>query len=88
MNAARAEFQSKMDGVKQYMEFRKVTKELEQRVIKWFDYLSSILDWNSARAAFMLVIILPTLPTIVANIRTPMRKSTTTNKNSMSRSGG
>lgn len=39
MNAARAEFQSKMDGVKQYMEFRKVTKELEQRVIKWFDYL-------------------------------------------------
>jgi hypothetical protein len=36
---------------------------------------------------FMLVIILPTLPTIVANIRTPMRKSTTTNKNSMSRSG-
>lgn len=39
MNAARAEFQQKMDGVKQYMEFRKVTKELEQRVIKWFDYL-------------------------------------------------
>ncbi|KAL3879497.1 hypothetical protein ACJMK2_031793, partial [Sinanodonta woodiana] len=39
MNATRAEFQQKMDGVKQYMEFRKVTKELEQRVIKWFDYL-------------------------------------------------
>ncbi|XP_069131473.1 cyclic nucleotide-gated channel alpha-3-like [Argopecten irradians] len=39
MNAARAEFQGKMDGVKQYMEFRKVSKELEQRVIKWFDYL-------------------------------------------------
>ncbi|KAK7097138.1 hypothetical protein V1264_004157 [Littorina saxatilis] len=39
MNAARAEFQQKMDGVKQYMEFRKVSKELEERVIKWFDYL-------------------------------------------------
>ncbi|XP_074650483.1 cyclic nucleotide-gated channel alpha-3-like [Tubulanus polymorphus] len=39
MNAARAEFQQKMDGVKQYMEFRKVSKELERRVIKWFDYL-------------------------------------------------
>lgn len=39
MNAARAEFQQKMDGVKQYMEFRKVSKDLEQRVIKWFDYL-------------------------------------------------
>lgn len=39
MNATRAEFQQKMDGVKQYMEFRKVSKELESRVIKWFDYL-------------------------------------------------
>ncbi|KAL8610079.1 hypothetical protein ACOMHN_045476 [Nucella lapillus] len=39
MNAARSEFQQKMDGVKQYMEFRKVSKELEERVIKWFDYL-------------------------------------------------
>ncbi|XP_013389517.1 cyclic nucleotide-gated cation channel alpha-3-like [Lingula anatina] len=39
MNASRAEFQQKMDGVKQYMEFRKVGKELERRVIKWFDYL-------------------------------------------------
>lgn len=28
-------------GVKQYMEFRKVGKELENRVIKWFDYLWS-----------------------------------------------
>ncbi|XP_076057826.1 cyclic nucleotide-gated cation channel subunit A-like isoform X2 [Oratosquilla oratoria] len=41
MNAARAEFQNRMDGVKQYMEFRKVSKELETRVIKWFDYLWS-----------------------------------------------
>lgn len=39
MNAARSEFQQRMDGVKQYMEFRKVSKELEERVIKWFDYL-------------------------------------------------
>ncbi|KAK6173571.1 hypothetical protein SNE40_016996 [Patella caerulea] len=39
MNAARSDFQQKMDGVKQYMEFRKVSKELEERVIKWFDYL-------------------------------------------------
>lgn len=39
MNATRAEFQQKMDGVKQYMDFRKVSKELEERVIKWFDYL-------------------------------------------------
>lgn len=39
MNAARAEFQNKMDNVKRYMEFRKVSKDLETRVIKWFDYL-------------------------------------------------
>lgn len=39
MNAAKAEFQQRMDGVKQYMEFRKVGKDLESRVIKWFDYL-------------------------------------------------
>lgn len=39
MNAARAEFQAQMDSVKQYMEFRHVGKELETRVIKWFDYL-------------------------------------------------
>ncbi|KAJ8351782.1 hypothetical protein SKAU_G00232580 [Synaphobranchus kaupii] len=39
MNASRAEFQSKIDSIKQYMQFRKVSKELECRVIKWFDYL-------------------------------------------------
>ncbi|KAA3677709.1 cyclic nucleotide gated channel alpha 3 [Paragonimus westermani] len=39
MNAARTEFQNRMDGVKRYMEFRKVNKELEMRVIRWFDYL-------------------------------------------------
>uniref|UniRef100_A0ABI7W4P9 Cyclic nucleotide-binding domain-containing protein n=1 Tax=Felis catus TaxID=9685 RepID=A0ABI7W4P9_FELCA len=39
MNASRAEFQSKIDSIKQYMQFRKVTKDLETRVIRWFDYL-------------------------------------------------
>ncbi|XP_070554095.1 cyclic nucleotide-gated channel alpha-3-like [Ptychodera flava] len=41
MNATKAEFQSRMDGIKQYMHFRKVSKDLEERVIKWFDYLWS-----------------------------------------------
>ena len=39
MNAARAEFQNRMDAIKQYMVFRKVGPELESRVINWFDYL-------------------------------------------------
>ncbi|XP_059973313.1 cyclic nucleotide-gated cation channel alpha-3 [Mesoplodon densirostris] len=39
MNASRTEFQAKSDSVKQYMQFRKVTKDLEIRVIRWFDYL-------------------------------------------------
>ena len=39
MNAGRAEFQQKMDGVKRYMDFRKVGDDVEKRVIKWFDYL-------------------------------------------------
>ncbi|KPP62542.1 cyclic nucleotide-gated olfactory channel-like [Scleropages formosus] len=39
MNANRAEFQARIDAIKQYMQFRKVSKELEARVIKWFDYL-------------------------------------------------
>uniref|UniRef100_A0A8C6CWB5 Cyclic nucleotide gated channel subunit alpha 3 n=1 Tax=Moschus moschiferus TaxID=68415 RepID=A0A8C6CWB5_MOSMO len=39
MNASRAEFQAKIDSIKQYMQFRKVTKDLEMRVIRWFDYL-------------------------------------------------
>ncbi|XP_039287532.1 cyclic nucleotide-gated cation channel subunit A-like [Nilaparvata lugens] len=38
MNVARMEFQNKMDGVKQYMNFRRVSKELEARVIRWFAY--------------------------------------------------
>uniref|UniRef100_A0A8C4N211 Cyclic nucleotide gated channel subunit alpha 3 n=1 Tax=Eptatretus burgeri TaxID=7764 RepID=A0A8C4N211_EPTBU len=39
MNAARAEFQAKVDAIKQYMQFRHVSKDLEARIIKWFDYL-------------------------------------------------
>ncbi|VDD92346.1 unnamed protein product [Enterobius vermicularis] len=38
-NVGRTEFQAKMDGIKQYMALRKVNKQLETRVIKWFDYL-------------------------------------------------
>ncbi|KAM4019386.1 cyclic nucleotide-gated channel alpha-2 [Anomaloglossus baeobatrachus] len=39
MNATRAEFQSKIDAIKHYMQFRKVSKDLEAKVIRWFDYL-------------------------------------------------
>uniref|UniRef100_A0A8C6S5D2 Cyclic nucleotide gated channel subunit alpha 2 n=1 Tax=Neogobius melanostomus TaxID=47308 RepID=A0A8C6S5D2_9GOBI len=39
MNATKASFQSRVDGLKHYMRFRHVSKPLEQRVIRWFDYL-------------------------------------------------
>ncbi|MCP9258132.1 Cyclic nucleotide-gated cation channel [Dirofilaria immitis] len=39
MSAARTKFQNKTDEIKQYMKLRKVNKELETRVMKWFDYL-------------------------------------------------
>ncbi|XP_029367847.1 cyclic nucleotide gated channel subunit alpha 2a [Echeneis naucrates] len=39
MNATRAVFQSRVDALKHYMHFRHVSKGLEQRVIRWFDYL-------------------------------------------------
>uniref|UniRef100_A0A3Q2YCU7 Cyclic nucleotide gated channel subunit alpha 1 n=1 Tax=Hippocampus comes TaxID=109280 RepID=A0A3Q2YCU7_HIPCM len=45
MNAARASFQARIDAIKQYMSFRKVTKDLEKRVIKWFDFL-----WTNKKA--------------------------------------
>ncbi|XP_072319374.1 cyclic nucleotide gated channel subunit alpha 1a [Eucyclogobius newberryi] len=45
MNAAQAQFQSRIDNIKHYMQARKVSKELEVRVIKWFDYL-----WNNGKA--------------------------------------
>ncbi|KAG7251706.1 hypothetical protein CRUP_021505 [Coryphaenoides rupestris] len=45
MNATRAEFQARIDAIKHYMHFRRVSKELEGRVIKWFDYL-----WTNKKA--------------------------------------
>lgn len=39
MNTVRADFRQKVDQIKQYMGFRKVGRELEGRVITWFDYL-------------------------------------------------
>ncbi|XP_006001372.1 cyclic nucleotide-gated olfactory channel [Latimeria chalumnae] len=39
MNASRAEFQAKIDSIKHYMQFRKVSKDMEAKVIRWFDYL-------------------------------------------------
>uniref|UniRef100_A0A3B4BRN4 Cyclic nucleotide-binding domain-containing protein n=1 Tax=Pygocentrus nattereri TaxID=42514 RepID=A0A3B4BRN4_PYGNA len=45
MNATRAEFQAKIDAIKHYMHFRKVSRNLETRVIKWFDYL-----WTNQKA--------------------------------------
>ncbi|XP_019395838.1 PREDICTED: cyclic nucleotide-gated olfactory channel [Crocodylus porosus] len=45
MNATRAEFQAKIDAIKHYMQFRKVSKEMEAKVIKWFDYL-----WTNKKA--------------------------------------
>nr|XP_034967862.1 cGMP-gated cation channel alpha-1 [Zootoca vivipara] len=45
MNAAREEFQARIDAIKQYMQFRNVSKDLENRVIKWFDYL-----WTNKKA--------------------------------------
>ncbi|XP_074528755.1 cyclic nucleotide gated channel subunit alpha 2b isoform X2 [Halichoeres trimaculatus] len=45
MNATRAEFQARIDAIKHYMHFRKVSRDLETRVIKWFDYL-----WTNKKA--------------------------------------
>ncbi|XP_055015557.1 cyclic nucleotide-gated cation channel-like [Boleophthalmus pectinirostris] len=39
MNATKASFQSRVDALKHYMHFRHVSRGLEQRVIRWFDYL-------------------------------------------------
>ncbi|XP_054695784.1 cyclic nucleotide-gated olfactory channel isoform X1 [Grus americana] len=45
MNATRAEFQAKIDAIKHYMQSRKVSKDMETKVIKWFDYL-----WTNKKA--------------------------------------
>ncbi|XP_021376567.1 cyclic nucleotide-gated channel rod photoreceptor subunit alpha-like [Mizuhopecten yessoensis] len=39
ISAARKDFQAKLDGVKTYMSLRRVPLRLQDRVIKWFDYL-------------------------------------------------
>ena len=39
MNVETHRFQQKVDAIKSLMSLRKVTRELEQRVIRWFDYL-------------------------------------------------
>lgn len=39
MNTHRTSFQSRLDTIKQYMRYRNVGKDLQKRVIKWFDYL-------------------------------------------------
>lgn len=51
MNVARVEFQNRMDGVKQYMAFRRVSKELEARVIRWFAY-----TWANKQVTFFNVL--------------------------------
>ncbi|KRY21334.1 Cyclic nucleotide-gated cation channel [Trichinella patagoniensis] len=38
MNAARTEFQARMDAIKQFMESHRVERELQRRVIAWYDY--------------------------------------------------
>ncbi|XP_074660482.1 cyclic nucleotide-gated channel alpha-3-like [Tubulanus polymorphus] len=45
LNVSRSQFQQRIDAVKRYMEFRKVGKHLEKRVLKWFDYL-----WHNRQA--------------------------------------
>ncbi|NXX76938.1 CNGA2 protein, partial [Urocolius indicus] len=45
MNATRAEFQAKVDAIKHYMQFRGVSRGVETKVIKWFDYL-----WSNKKA--------------------------------------
>ena len=49
--------------------------------------MASILFLKSARDAFMLVIMEPMFPTMVANMRTPRRKSMVTKRYSESCSG-
>ncbi|XP_074657358.1 uncharacterized protein LOC141910564 [Tubulanus polymorphus] len=45
ISAARKDFQAKLDGVKTYMSLRRVPLKLQDRVIKWFDYL-----WTSHKS--------------------------------------
>lgn len=42
INVSRVEFQNRMDGVKQYMAFRKVGHELEARVSENFHFQKTL----------------------------------------------
>ena len=55
-NLRRLEFQRKLDNIKHYMRYRSVGKNLQLRVIKWFDYL-----WTN-RHTFEEEEVLQTLP--------------------------
>jgi len=46
LSNARKDFQAKLDAVKTYMSLRRVPNNLEDRVIRWFDYL-----WMSHKSA-------------------------------------
>ncbi|KAJ8001294.1 hypothetical protein DPEC_G00192830 [Dallia pectoralis] len=43
--AAQVEFQTRIDNIKQYMQKRKLDKDLELRIVTWFDYL-----WTNGKA--------------------------------------
>jgi len=65
----------------------RTSSSLETRRNAMYCLTPSMRFWNSTLATFMLLIILPILPTIVAKINTPARKSATTNRYSASFSG-
>ncbi|XP_064639641.1 cGMP-gated cation channel alpha-1-like isoform X2 [Lineus longissimus] len=46
ISTARKDFQAKLDGVKTYMSLRRVPMHLQERVIRWFDYL-----WTSHKSS-------------------------------------
>lgn len=56
INLRRLQFQRKLDNIKHYMRYRSVGKNLQLRVIKWFDYL-----WTN-RHTFEEEEVLQTLP--------------------------
>ena len=39
MNARKAEYEERLDGVKQFMDYRKVNPDIQARVISWFGYV-------------------------------------------------
>ena len=45
MNAARAEFQERMDGIKRYMEHHEIPEQLQDRVKRWLQY-----SWSRTKA--------------------------------------